>query len=282
MNRLKMLKSFLVVLRPVQCLTASMAVVATASLANGHFIWNAEICGAAVAMAFLVLAASLYHCSRQDLSQPFTRQVNDVVKLSNVQLKYLTLWSSGPCYRLSLWSMPGSVLPIGHIIVVMTIIALVYYTKHRGVQGSLNWLIGMVCSVPVMIGWGVSGEPLSITAVLLTAVTAWFYFLRESTKDSQESQEIQFRTTWYVELFPNGKPEEHLSGALINTGAIMTIALAGIFYENHFTEAAITLAPLLCYALFGFLAFIADKRSWYPQGIMTAMSWAVIAISVTR
>ncbi len=273
---MKALKRFLTIVRPVQCLTAAAAVVVVARIALGQFVFNTPALAAAGAMALLVFGSSVYHCAFQNHNHPYTRRVNDYIR---EQHPYL--WG-----MLAFLAFQGSVyltvkyLPIG--CTIATILAgglVILYTARRGVNGPLNSLVGLICTVPVFVGWASTGVPFAGVTVFLLGTTFWLYFLREEIKDHQEKPRIALRS-W----LDCGPRNNYIVGGFVCTAAMLMYPILYFHMNGH-------LLPRMSYNVFVGLAFahyfifsmiggIARYRRAYPQGIMTALVWLYMTAGV--
>lgn len=268
------LRQFLVIVRPIQCLTAAFAVIAIGWIAARHMPPNTPTIAAAISMALLVFASSAYHCAFQKHDQPFTRRVHD----------YLPERHS---WVLASLASAAFLVAIGLLVAYLPLLAtyatlvtgglVVLYTKYRGINAPLNTLVAAMCMTPVFTGWLASGVPLSGTAYSLMGFAFVFYYVREVVKDAQESAKICERCEQY-----NSAHEDldwgGTSYGIWGLAFVATIATGCHLIGNtdlpHY-------AVVLAFSAVGVLAFalaMRESRKLHPQRVMTAYVWVYLSL----
>lgn len=269
------LKKFLVIVRPVQVLTATAATIVVASISVGHLLLTTTVVAAAIQMGLLVLASSILHCALQRHDEPYTRRVNDYV-----ELRHRHLWA-GTGFLIWASSTFASIFFVPFECVLVSCAALsavAYYTGHRGTNAPLNSLVGLICTTPVFVGWLAAGAPLSWPPAALVVLTFWHYYLREEVKDHQERQTIALRS-W----LDGGPNYQFLSGALVCTGAMLflpTMMLVDFFSDGPPYPGWFAVPLFIHYGVFCYLAFVAGNRRLYPQGVMTGLTWSYMVVGM--
>ncbi|MCH7492421.1 hypothetical protein IID19_02380 [Patescibacteria group bacterium] len=274
------LKQLFVIIRPVQCATAAFAVIAFASIATEHLMLTPTVIAATIAMALLVLACSVYHCAFQKHNQPFTRKVNDYISQPRP-------WLLGPIAAMAFIDSVGisiSYLPIGATATILVAGGLVVvYTRNRG-QATLNPLVALICSAPVLVGWFASGIPLSGWTYFFMAFTYLLYLMREDIKDSQESGLA------HEHIIANRESHENAPGGGAMTiylivpigGTLMFAAThSGLDYTTNLFGMMMLLILFPMSGIIGFFHYATQLKKSYqpiPQALMTAFVWVYLLV----
>ena len=272
-------KQFLVIVRPIQCLTAAFATIAFAVIATRQLTLSSSVLAAAYTVALLVFASSVYHCAFQNHGQPFTRRVNDFIPNPRP-------WIFGP---IAVLAFIGSVvislaeLPLPcTLTIVSAAVLVVLYTRYRGTK-TLNPLAALICTTPVLVGWLASGSPVSGWTYFFMVFAYLVYLVREDAKDSQEVgvacdhilriRERSYSADW--------------GGA---TGWYFVIPMLGtVFFASHYFCGSSPCQPPgwvipLSFVTYGIMAFgnfsvhLKKRKIRYPQAIMTAFVWMYLSV----
>lgn len=270
----------LVIIRPVQCLTAAGAVIAFASIATGQLTLTPTVIAAAIAMALLIFASSIYHCAFQKHDQPFTRRMNDYIPQPNPRLL-------APIASMAFIASVGisiNFLPIGATATIVAAGGLVAtYTWFRG-REPLNPLIALLCTAPVLMGWLASGTPLSGWTYSFMAFAYLFYLMRENAKDGQESGVA------HEHIMANLEANEAagFGGTMILYTMLPTIVTVIIAFSrpgfDPNSSSSAFLIILILFGMGGIMGFFYStpqlKKGFFPkpQALMTAFTWVYLFI----